>query len=620
MTIINDSIVVIFSYDELKNVLENSNNYNYVYIGENITLTSGIKINSSKVNLTIDGYYNNSIHELIDQKKLGSSDGIYVSNPNTLNVTVKNLNITGYNYYGIIFVPDNSSYRNITIEYNNINYTGPQLSFNPHGLTRFIDSVITIKDNYASGNEIAECNRIEIGGFTTINHLSTSNSSFWFRNSNPSFTILKNSVVHFTSKYRELIYGVTNLEFKIEENSEFYLTSYSGFGYGTYGSGNTLIDENSSLYITQTNNNRSYASWYSYGMITLNKGASLTMYNTSNTNASNYNIYFMGNNSGITLNNPEKVVLCNKSSNIFNSQNLSTFNFTFNRINLFNTLIDLLKNISIDTLPTYSWYKENNLSNISGTFNSSTTNISQNDFTLDELKNLPDLSNFSFQNKKILSIGLFPFILSPITDSDTTFHGVTESNASILIEYDSKNVVVNADENGNFDYNFDNALPIGTNIKFTTKTYEDALYYTKIVQIVYSGEIVIESATKHFQFELYAISNDPVLCPRQNYLSVVVADSRVKGTDWELYASIDEELTSSDGKKLNGSLVFVDENDNITTLSSTPTLVYTGFSNEGITTKTIVDFEEDKGILLKVVTPLENNVYYQSKIIWTIKY
>lgn len=57
MTIIDNNTVVVFSSAELKSVLENDNGYDYVYFGNDITLDSGIKISSSKVNVTINGTY-----------------------------------------------------------------------------------------------------------------------------------------------------------------------------------------------------------------------------------------------------------------------------------------------------------------------------------------------------------------------------------------------------------------------------------------------------------------------------------------------------------------------------------------------------------------------------------
>lgn len=46
MTIIDDNTVVVFSSTELKNVLENDNEYTYIYFGDNISLDSSTKIAS----------------------------------------------------------------------------------------------------------------------------------------------------------------------------------------------------------------------------------------------------------------------------------------------------------------------------------------------------------------------------------------------------------------------------------------------------------------------------------------------------------------------------------------------------------------------------------------------
>lgn len=619
MTIINQNTVVVFSSQELKSALETDNGYTYIFFGSNITLSSGIGISAAKSEVTIDGTYNETMYEFTDQKKLGASDGIYLTSPKTLKVNVKNMNITGYNYYGVVYVPEATAYKDTTIEYSKINYTGPQISYNPVGLTRFLDSYITIKENYASGNEVAECNRIEIGGITTIIHNSTGNSAFWFRNATPSFTILRDSKVYFTSTSRELFYGVTNLIFTISKNSYFSVNTYNGLAYGTNGTGTTIIDESATFIINKTNYSGGYATWYSYGTITVNKSASLTIINNyPNITSSNYNIYFMGSGSGMILNYPEKIVLYNSVANAINTQNSATFNFYYSRINLFNTTVPILDNISKNTLPTYSWYKESGFSNISGTFTSSATVIQSNNYTEEELATLPSLNNFVLANKKIISIGTFPFSINGLTDKDTTMTGITLPYASVLIEYDNINSVVVADEEGNFTYSYTDPLPIGTKITLNSKYYENVLYYTKNIEIVYSGELIIESATKYFQFNLSPISKNPILCPTTE-LSVTIIDSRVNSSDWKLYASINHQLESKDGDILKDSLVFLDTSGNINVLSTVPTLVYTGKNNGGTISTTVVEWNENEGILLQLIDPLQNNVHYDAEIIWTIE-
>ena len=62
MQIIDDNTVVVYSSSELKQVLSESNNYNYVYLGNDSSLESGFTINANKINITIDGTYNNVKH------------------------------------------------------------------------------------------------------------------------------------------------------------------------------------------------------------------------------------------------------------------------------------------------------------------------------------------------------------------------------------------------------------------------------------------------------------------------------------------------------------------------------------------------------------------------------
>lgn len=57
-------------------VLEGTNNYNYIYFGANITLTAGIKIASTKTNITIDGTYQNVRYTYEDMKNLSASNTI----------------------------------------------------------------------------------------------------------------------------------------------------------------------------------------------------------------------------------------------------------------------------------------------------------------------------------------------------------------------------------------------------------------------------------------------------------------------------------------------------------------------------------------------------------------
>ena len=621
MTIINENTVVVFTNEELKTILEATNNYNYIYLGSDITLTTGIIISSTKPRLTIDGTYENITHKLTDKQSLSASDTIRIASPNNLEVTVKNIHLIGYNYYGTIYVPEGSLYQNVILTYENITYTGPQITFHPSGLTRYIDCNITIGDNsLTAGNEVAECNRIEIGGTTTINHTSKGNSSFWFRNTNPSLTILPNANVNFTSVSRELMYGTNNLTFLVQNNATFTVTTHSGFGYGTFGTGTTTIYPNATFTLKQTAYNGSYPTWYSYGPLTMEENSSLIIINNyPNITTSNYNIFFSSSSSSLTLNNPHKVIIYNTTANIFYTNTTVPFTFNFSRINLFTTSITLEDNISSSTLPTYSWYKAKELSTITGTFTNSVTKIISHNYTTSELSLLPDLTNFIFPNKRILSIGLVPLVIDPLTDEDTTIIGKTSPNASILITYLEESIVIVADSEGSFTHTYTNPLPIGTIINFEVKEYHNPIYYTKSIEIIYPGELIIDSAPTLITFTLTPISKTPLLCPKTNELIITVTDSRINSTSWYLYANISHDLTTSSGDTLEKSLVFKDTTGKLTTLSSTKTLVYTGSSNDGESKTTTITWNIDEGILLQINNPIINKKEYLTNINWTIE-
>lgn len=616
MTIINDFSVLVFSSLELKDVLEGDNNYLNIYLGSDITLTSGIKINKNKTSVFINGTYDNITYNLTDRNTLNASDTIQITSATTNRVVVSNLNFVGNNYYGIIYVPEGTSYKDVIIEYKNITYKGPQMSFNPSGTTRLIDCDITINDvSIVVGNEVCECNKVEIGGTTTILHQSKSNSGFWFRGSEPSLTILSNAKVNYTSTSRELLYGTNDLIFNILTNATFNVVAYNGFGYGTNGTSITNILENATFILKKTNYSGGYATFYSYGGFKVDLNASLYIINDYlNMTSSNYNIYF-SNKGSFTLNNPKRVVLYNLKTNIIYTPSSIPFNFTFNRLNLFTTSIDMNASI-LNNLPTFSWYKSD-LSIITGTFTSTNTVINSNNYTEEELKEMP-LSNFVFPNKRILSVGEFGFLVNNIATTTTLIEGTTLSLASILITYNDITEEIQADLNGNFSLDIP-LLTIGTVITFNIKEHDDLIYHTKKVVVVYSGEIIIKNAPSLITFDLTPIELNPIICKKQGSIEIEVVDTRIDSTDWKLYATISHDLQSDD-KSLTNSLIFKDNLGKINYLSKDPALIYEGVKSDGSMKQTIISFKPEEGILLLIQDRLINKIEYKTVINWYLEY
>ena len=72
-------------------------------------------------------------------------------------------------------------------------------------------------------------------------------------------------------------------------------------------------------------------------------------------------------------------------------------------------------------------------------------------------------------------------------------------------------------------------------------------------------------------------------------------------------------------KNSPNSSTFNKDNNNITVLSDTPTLVYTGKSNNGESNTINVTWKEEEGILLMINDKIINKKEYTANIIWTIE-
>ena len=134
------------------------------------------------------------------------------------------------------------------------------------------------------------------------------------------------------------------------------------------------------------------------------------------------------------------------------------------------------------------------------------------------------------------------------------------------------------------------------------------------------GSLELKNAPSIIEFERPIINDELKLLGRKDKaLTMSVIDTRAISTDWYLYAYIDSPLTTPDGKhSLPGSLVYVDENNDIKTLSETPTLIFSGTANSGTTKTTEISWDEGNGILYKVIEPLYNGETYSTEINWIL--
>ena len=463
--IIDNNTVVVMTSDELKQVLSEDNGYEYVYLGNDINATSGFVINSSKGKIVIDGTYNNTKYTYTNN--LSSEETVIKASTTNKRIILKNMNIVSSHGYGVIYVPSHPNYSNVVVEYNNINFSGIELSQNYYGTTKIIDSVLEVKDtNNVSAQRACNSNRIIIDGNTTITSDSNTNTIFFFNDVIPSLVkIMPNSRVSITTN-REFMNGTNRLDLIVGHGAEFLLTTGNGFAITTtHGARNVLIEEMANFTFIEKSHQR-VPMWNVFGDFKVSEGASISVINTYMTTPSdNYNIYFKGTNQKFILDNPKYVNIYTKNANVVYTNNPVDFSFSFSRLNMWIYALDYTSACTLDDTPAFYWYKENTPAKITGVLNKDSTTVTSHNFTDTELSSISDINSFSFQDKKILTIGMVKINVHPITNSIDTISGHTIPYANVKMEYNNKSLTAVSDENGFFEVNVDSAILDNTRVK-----------------------------------------------------------------------------------------------------------------------------------------------------------
>ena len=615
--IINNNTVVVTSGDELKQAVSEDNGYDYIYLGSDIIATSGFIINSNKVKITIDGTYNNVKYTYTNNLSL--EETVIKASTTNKRIILKNMNIVSSHGYGVVYVPSHPNYSNVVVEYNNINFSGIELSQNYYGTTKIIDSLIDAKDtNNVSTQRVCDSNRIIIGGNTTITSSSSTNTVFFFNDVIPSYIkIVPNSNVSITTN-KELMNGTNRLDLIVGHGSEFLLTTGNGFAITTtHGARNVLIEEMANFTFIEKSHQR-VPMWNVFGDFIVKEGASISVINTyMTTPTDNYNIYFKGTNQKFILDNPKYVNIYTKNANVVYTNNPVDFAFSFSRINMWIYALDYTSACGLDDTPALYWYKETTPAKITGVFNKDSTTVTSHNFTDTELSSISDINSFSFQGKKILTIGMLKINVHPITDSTNVISGHTIPYANVKIEYDNKSLTSSADENGLFEANVDSAIAENTRVKITSCL--NSCFTERKVTTPFMGELTLLKATENIPFSMKMSSTNPIILPKKNETVVTVVDSRVNSTNWKLYLNYTNPMIESTGKVLIDSLLFKKFNNEEIFLKTTKKLIYESNDNGGVVNVSNITFSTDKGLFLRPSKDLLEDEDYSTIIVWSVE-
>lgn len=603
--------------DELKQVISEDNNYDYIYLGNDIIATEGFIINSNKSKLTIDGTYNDKKYTYTNNLSL--EENVIKASTTNKKIVLKNMNIVCSNGYGVIYVVSHPNYSNVLVEYNNINFSGIELSQNYYGTTKIVDSIIEIKDvNNVPAQRACNSNRILIDGNTAISNTSTTNTIFFFNDVIPSLVkIMPNSRVNISTP-KEFMNGTNRLDLTIGHGAEFLLTTGNGFSKTTtHGARNVLVEEMSDFTFIENSHQR-VPMWSVFGDFIVKEGASVSILNTyMTTPTDNYNIYFKGTNQKFILDNPKYVNIYTKKANVVYTNNPVDFIFKFTRINMWIYALDYTSACTLDDPPAFYWYKENNLAKIVGVLNKDNTTITSHNFTDTELNSLSDINSFSFQDRKILTIGLLKVNVHPITNSTNTISGHTVPYANVKIEFDNESLLVSADENGLFEASINSTISDNTRVKIISCLNKS--FTERNVTIPFLGELTLLKATENIPFSMSSSSTKPIILPKKNKTVVTVVDSRINSTNWKLYINYTNPMMEVSGKVLIDSLIFKKFNNEEIDLKTNKKLIFESSDSGGNVNVSNVTFSIDKGLFLKPSKDLLEGEDYSTKIIWSVE-
>ncbi len=626
-----ETSVVVNNYDKLASAITGNNNYNTIYLNADIEITSRINYPTTKTNLTINGTYTNeqgitTRHTLTDMNSSAISNSIYISSATSaIDVTLCNVDIVGKNYYGIVAVEAATSTKVVTLTYKNVNYTGPQISYNRQGMVRYIDSNITIKTSsgYASpSNELAEANKVEIGGKTTINHTSTGNAMFWFTYSNPYFKILENADVTITSESRETFYCDYSPDITIENGANVTINTPRGMFYDTGSSQlakSFLIEKNANLKVTQTAVKSGVGTIRCSGNFTVSDGASLYIANTLSSSAPLIQMTATG---SVTFENPKSVVLYNKNGNLIRwTSGTGKVNIDSQVVNYWLSAKDFPDAGTLSDTPLYIWDKsDGSNAEINATTSTSATTAVTTNITSSDSSTPPSLETFNLQNVRVLSMGQLSLKINTISDAALNITGTTNPSSNLKAEFllssVENNVTGTSDSSGSFSLALSETLPIGTPVKLTAN--DNFKNKIETSTIVYAGALEFKTVPSELAFKSTVIPTVKTTIQRQEPdWSIIISDSRILSTNWNLYASIKKPFTSVSNHTIEDALVFIDEKDENFVINSEPTEIYSGNSVSS-PTDTTIKWSENRGMLLTVNPQNILAESYETTITWTL--
>lgn len=618
-----------------------------IYLAGDIQLeVGGIAINAEWSALTIVGHPKDdstSRHTVYDYTSGTGTQGnnIVVGNSN-MNLTIREVDIEGRNYYGTFTVLNSSTYAGVTITFDGVNYEGPQPTYNRWGLTRYLDSTLIVRNTGgATPQEMGEVNRVEIGGVTLLEKQEGSDSMLWFPSNNNASRYLKilegatvtvsNST---TGSSNDFLYvdGTPSVPVTVERNASLSVTTRDGFARGTMYVDSITLEEGSTLKVVQTGDPSNKPTIYINSSLMIGTGATLDVQRSANNRTFGL-ISFYGNGGTITMNDPKRVQLYNPNARLVTWQTGSgTIEGTVGSINSWAVAPSGGYEDSIDNMPTSIWNRNGGeaMKLLAAANTSSMTSVSltaSDGATIDDFPVPEPLTTATFNTYTayMMVMGSYRLSADDIHASDSYITGEADSDAIMRITYDhmgSQTLSGLADSIGLFQIAIpDSSLPVGMEVMVLSHHEYLKARHASTVLDDEEGYLEFGYVPDSLPFQTATISPDLQTVVRQDAdWGLSINDTRGSGQTWQLSVIVDHPLTAVAGDDvylLPGALVYVDSAGTRHVLGNASTLIMDGTT--GSVPETEISWAADRGVLVQVdASSVRAGLPYSTTIEWLL--
>ena len=618
--VLDENSIIVYDYKELKQALSENNTYTTIYLGNDIaTDNSGAVINAAKESVIIDGRppgeedqpgYTLTQYTSTD---INYTFRIASTNKNTKEAVLRNLTITGGNYYGIISVQAEG----VLLVHDQVHYSGPQPVYNRGGTTRFTDSTYLLKTTGGiATNELAETKHAEFGGVVTVNAPSTANSILYLVDTASSLTLLEGADVSINTNYYFIYTGGYTPTVTMAAGSRLNLAS-SRFGmtYADQRISTFVMAEDAEL-IIDLKTTESYAALRISKLFQMEPDSRMTIVRTG---TAGIPLRFTNAGAKGIFNRPGRVLLYSSAGVPLRFTGAGTLEVTTSAINAWKAVAWPLTE-TIDQLPDHIWNKAGDeVLTLTGTYTEAVNNrLEHNLAVTDPVVSLLNAANFNLEKNQLIAFGSIGLTIDGVQTGTPAFTGVTEPEADLRADYYAddhtvQTVTGTADAAGTYE------LPVtkGPLLKDSTVsliTGANRLYLRQQKTVgTDPGRLQLLSVPSRLFFEETVIPEQTKLIRRQDNDSfrLRILDSREEVSPWRL------DVWLEGLPEFGGTVIFKDQNDQIEAINEMPLTIYHQIEETG--GEQIISWQADEGILLQV-SP--GNVYsdleYQTTIHWSL--